>query len=153
MSEQPEDLNAFNSWDNFGATLMLGLVPVALYFVFCYDNVNAVKAAAESAAKVTGKSKDELAAELAEKIAEASPDITFICLMVLGALLVSLAVLGLTLITRWRIIGKLVNLAGAALTPVYVVVLICHWLPDSEQPAPQQEAAQPAAPAQPNQEG
>ena len=153
MSEQPEDLNAFNSWDNFGATLMLGLVPVALYFVFCYDNVNAVKAAVESAAKVTGKSKEELAAELAEKVAEASPDITFICLMVLGALLVSLAVLGLTLITRWRIIGKLVNLAGAALTPVYVIVLICHWLPDSEQPAPQPEATQPAAPALPNQEG
>lgn len=148
MSEQPEDLNAFNGWDSFGATLLLGLVPVALYYVFCYDNVNAIKAAADEAAAASGKSKAELAAELAEKVAEASPDVTFICLMVLGAVLVSLAVLGLALITRWRIIGTLVNLAGAILTPVYIVVLVCHWLPDGEKtpPIPQEEKVQPVAP-------
>lgn len=137
MSEQPEDLNTFNSWDNFGATLMLGLVPVVLYYVFTKD---------------TGIITPENTAAAAEVI-EKEPDKMLMALMVLGAVLVSLAVLGLSLLTRWRIISKLVNLAGCILTPLYLIVTICHWLPDSEQPAPQPEATQPAAPAQPNQEG
>lgn len=34
MSEEPEDLNEFNSWDVLGAMLMLTLVPAIMYFVF-----------------------------------------------------------------------------------------------------------------------
>lgn len=136
MSEQPEDLNAFNSWDNFGATLMLGLVPVVLYYVFTKD---------------TGI----FTADNAVPVEEKEPDKMLMVFMVLGSVLVSLAVLGLSLLTRWRIIGRMINLAGTVLTPVYVIITVCHWLPDSEQatPAPQQETTQPATPALPNKEG
>lgn len=34
MSDEQEDFNAFNSWDCFGATLMLGITPAILNFVF-----------------------------------------------------------------------------------------------------------------------
>ena len=136
MSEQPEDLNAFNSWDNFGATLMLGLVPVVLYYVFTKD---------------TGI----FTADNAVPVEEKEPDKMLMAFMVLGSVLVSLAVLGLSLLTRWRIIGRMINLAGTVLTPVYVIITVCHWLPDSEPatPAPQQETTQPATPALPNKEG
>ena len=117
MNSGQDDINAFNSWDCFGATLMLAAVPAAMNYVFTEEH-------------------------------EIGSTIGIFAVGFVSALVV----LVVSLITRWRIIGKLVNLAGAALTPVYVVVLICHWLPDSEQPAPQQEAAQPAAPALPNKE-
>lgn len=32
MSDEQEDMNAFNSWDCFGATLMLGMVPGIIHF-------------------------------------------------------------------------------------------------------------------------
>lgn len=32
MSNEQEDMNAFNSWDCFGATLMLGVVPGIIHF-------------------------------------------------------------------------------------------------------------------------
>lgn len=34
MSEEQEDFNAFDSWDCFGASLMLGITPAILNFVF-----------------------------------------------------------------------------------------------------------------------
>lgn len=47
----------------------------------------------------------------------------------LGAvgLIISLAVFALSLITHWRIIGILVNLAGCILTPVYIAIAIYCW--------------------------
>ncbi len=32
MSKHEEDLNAFNGWDCFGATLMLGITPAVIHF-------------------------------------------------------------------------------------------------------------------------
>ena len=34
MSKQVVDYNAFNSWDSFGAALMLGIVPAIMNYVF-----------------------------------------------------------------------------------------------------------------------
>ena len=115
MSEQQEDYNAFNSWDSFGASLMLGVMPAIMYYVFT-------------------------------KADKGEPDISLIVLIVLAAVLISLAVLAVSLVTRWRIIGTMVNIAGAILTPVYITIAVCAWLPDAEpaQPVPASEpAAQP----------
>ena len=115
MSEQQEDYNAFNSWDSFGATLMLGIMPAIMYYVFT-------------------------------KADKGEPDISLIVLIVLAAVLISLAVLAVSLVTRWRLIGTMVNVAGAILAPVYITIAVCAWLPDAEpaQPAPASEpAAQP----------
>lgn len=120
MSEQQKDYNAFNSWDSFGATLMLGAVPAVMYEVF---------------AKADGVEVDH----------------TVTVLIVVAAVLISLVVLAVSLITRWRIIGTLVNLAGATLTPVYIAIAICAWLPEDEPEAPAQQdaAATPQHPAPP----
>lgn len=40
---------------------------------------------------------------------------------------VSGAVFLLALVTRWRIIGTLVNLAGCVLTPIYVAIAVYCW--------------------------
>ncbi len=117
MSEPQKDYNAFNSWDSFGATLMLGAVPAVMYEVFT---------------KADG----------------AEADHTVTVLIVVAAVLISLVVLAVSLITRWRIIGTLVNLAGATLTPVYIAIAICAWLPEDESEAPPQPAAE-TAPQQP----
>ena len=117
MSEQQKDYNAFNSWDSFGATLMLGLVPAIMYEVFT-------------------------------KADDVEVDHTVTVLIVVAAMLISLVVLGVSLITRWRIIGTLVNLAGATLTPVYIAIAVCAWLPEDEPETPAQQAAE-AAPRQP----
>ena len=117
MSEQQKDYNAFNSWDSFGATLMLGLVPAIMYEVFT-------------------------------KADDVEVDHTVTVLIVVAAVLISLVVLGVSLITRWRIIGTLVNLAGATLTPVYIAIAICAWLPEDEPEPPAQQAAE-AAPRHP----
>lgn len=47
----------------------------------------------------------------------------------LGAvgIIISLAVFALSLITHWRIIGILVNLAGSILTPIYIGIAIYCW--------------------------
>lgn len=112
MNEEQEDFNAFNSWDCFGATLMLALVPAVMNFVFTDPH----EVGSTVAIGVTG-------------------------------LLISLAVLALALITRWRIIGKIVNLAGCILTPVYIVIAVCAFWPSEEAPAPEQPAAEhPVAP-------
>lgn len=112
MSDQPEDYNAFNAWDSFGATLTLGLVPAVMNYVFTEEH------------------------EIGTTIGIA-----------VVATIISLLVLGLSLITRWRIIGSLVNLAGCVLTPVYIVIAVCAWWPsDKEQPA-DTPAAEQAAPA------
>ena len=122
MSEQQEDFNAFNSWDSFGATLTLGLVPAIMYEVFTRAD-------------------------------DVEVDHTVTVLIVLAAVFISLAVLAVSLITRWRIIGTLVNLAGATLTPVYIAIAVCAWLPEDEPEAPAQPAAgavaQPPAPPAP----
>lgn len=92
MSEQEEDINAFDSWDNFGASMLLAIMPAVLNFVF--------------------NGKDLLSTALLAGI---------------GAL-ISIGILLLSLITQWRIIGILVNLAGNILVPVYIAVaLYCWW--------------------------
>lgn len=112
MSEQAEDLNTFSCWDNFGATLMLGLVPAAMCYVFDDEH-----------------------------------KISTLVTIGLFSLLISVVVLALSLITRWRIIGAIVNLAGAILTPVYVGIAVYAWWPEDEtempEPATQQETAAP----------
>lgn len=120
MSEQQIDYNAFNSWDSFGATLMLGVVPAIMYEVFT---------------KTDGVEADH----------------TVTVLIVVAAVLISLVVLAASLITRWRIIGTLVNLAGATLTPVYIAIAVCAWLPEDEPevPALQTTEAAPRQPASP----
>lgn len=113
MNEGQEDFNAFNSWDCFGATLMLAQVPAIMNYVFTEPH------------------------ELGSTIA----------IGVVG-LLISLVVLAVALITRWRIIGRLVNMAGCILTPVYVVIAICAFWPADEEPLPepQQQVELPVAP-------
>ena len=96
MSEQQKDYNAFNSWDSFGATLMLGLVPAIMYEVFT-------------------------------KADDVEVDHTVTVLIVVAAVLISLVVLGVSLITRWRIIGALVNLAGMVLTGLFWAYASYYW--------------------------
>ncbi len=119
MNEEQEDFNAFNSWDSFGATLLLALVPAVMHFVFTRPST-------------PGEPHD----------------IALTITIAVVGIIISLAVLALSLITRWRIIGSVVNLAGAILTPVYVVIAICAWTSgDEKEDAGQQtEQVQPAAP-------
>lgn len=42
--------------------------------------------------------------------------------------LLSLSVFGLSLLTRWRIIGKLVNLFGVVLTTLYIALAVYFWV-------------------------
>ena len=119
MSEQPEDLNAFNSWDNFGATLMLGLVPAIMYYVFSKD------------------------APVAPGAPPAEPDLAKTIFIAFIGFLASLAVLGVSLVTRWRIIGKMVNLTGGVLTIIYIAIAALHWYGD-DTPPPADAAQTPA---------
>jgi hypothetical protein len=101
MNEPQEDYNAFNSWDNFGATLMLGIVPAVMNYVFTKEHE-------------VGSS---------------------IFIAVIG-LLISLVVLAVSLITRWRIIGQMVNIAGMVLTVVFwAFASYFWWIQDDEEPA------------------
>lgn len=116
MSEQQEDLNAFNGWDCFGATLMLGIVPG----VICYATTDPhdVKGA--------------------------------IAYCVMG-LLISLVVLAVALITRWRILGKIINSAGTILTAVYIIYMASFWVTSCSDSAkevntPKEQTAQKTAP-------
>lgn len=40
---------------------------------------------------------------------------------------ISVAVFLVAFITRWRIVGTLVNIAGWILTPIYIVIAITCW--------------------------
>ena len=117
MSSEPQkNLNDFNAWDCFGATLMLAMVPAIMNYVFTPEH-----------------------------------DVSSTIFIAIIAVLISLVVLGLALITRWRIIGVLVNFAGTILAHVYVVIAICAWWPDdkTEEPesseTPQKQVVQPVA--------
>lgn len=115
MSSEVQDYNAFNSWDSFGASLTLGIVPAIMNYVFTDPH-----------------------------------DITGTVFIVVVALLISLLILGVALVTRWRIIGTLVNLAGCILTPIYIGIAVYCWLPDdageAPQPVPAAESILPPAP-------
>lgn len=41
---------------------------------------------------------------------------------------ISVAVFLLAFITRWRIIGTIVNIAGCILTPIYVIIAVYCWV-------------------------
>lgn len=108
MSQEPEDFNAFTHWDCFGATLMLGLTPAIMNFVF---------------------NDKEL--------------VSTVLLAGIG-LLVALVVWLLAFVTRWRIIGKLVNMAGLVLTLIYIgVAVYCWWPSDKADEAPAEMPALP----------
>lgn len=60
--------------------------------------------------------------------------------------LVSLAVFGLSLLTSWRIISKVVNMLGAVLTVLYVVFAVYCWVwggADENAPEEAVSVAQP----------
>ena len=118
MSEPQEDLNAFGSWDCFGAVLMLGVVPGIIHYT-------------------TTKPHDETGA-------------IFISL---GGILISFVVLAVALITRWRIIGRIINAAGTVLTLIYIIYVTTFWVEScSQQPALNvEEEALPAQSAAPGQ--
>lgn len=92
MSRQVVDYNAFNSWDSFGASFMLGIVPAIMNYVFTEPH-----------------------------------DIAGSIFIAVVAVLISVVILGLSLVTRWAIIGTLVNLAGNILTPLYVGIAVYYW--------------------------
>lgn len=54
-------------------------------------------------------------------------DLISTALLAAVGLIISLAVFALALITRWRIIGVLVNLAGWILTPIYIAIAVYCW--------------------------
>ncbi len=91
MSE-PEDFNAFDHWDCLGASLLLGIMPAALNFVF--------------------NDKDILSTALLGAAGLAAAGAVFL----------------LAFITRWRIIGTLVNLAGSILTVIYIAIAVYCWV-------------------------
>ena len=91
MAEEPEDLNAFDSEDCFGAVLMLGIVPVVLNYVF---------------------NKEQMG-------------LTIMLGVLAGALAV--AVYLLAKLTGWKMVGRIVNLIGCILVPVYIVVAVMLW--------------------------
>lgn len=97
MSKEQEDLNAFNSWDCFGATLMLGIVPGIIHYA-------------------TTDPHDETGAAL-------------ICL---GGVLISLVVLGISLITRWRMLSRIINFAGTVLTFLFIIYMTSFWMKSCE---------------------
>ncbi|MBR1982904.1 MAG: hypothetical protein IKA23_09170 [Akkermansia sp.] len=109
MNEPQEDYNAFNSWDNFGATLMMCSVPAVMNFVFTKEH-----------------------------------DIFFSLVLAGIGLLVSLVVLVLSLVTRWRIIGAFVNLAGMVLTGLFWAYASYCWWIQEDTPAEPAATEQPA---------
>lgn len=118
MSRHVVDYNAFNSWDSFGASLMLGVVPAIMNYVFTEPH-----------------------------------DVAGSIFITVVAVLISVVVLGLSLVTRWTIIGTLVNWAGYILTPLYVCIAAYYWwfAEKPEQILPEQTTQQSIS--LPNQEG
>lgn len=111
MSDEPEDFNAFNSWDILGAMLMLTLVPAIMNFVF--------------------NDKELLVTAVIAGI----------------GVVVSLAVFLLALVTRWRIIGRLVNVLGCVLTTLYfaVAIYLWFWAGDEDEAQPGEPTVQTSA--------
>ena len=93
MSEHEEDMNAFNGWDCFGATLMLGITPAVIHFA-------------------TTEPHDDKGAVL----------------LAVGGVIISLVVLAVALITRWRFLSKLINGAGIALTIFFICQMTFFWV-------------------------
>lgn len=114
MSSEPEEINNdFNSWDCFGASLMLGITPAILNFVFNDKDI-----------------------------------VSTVILAGIGVL-AAFAVLILSLVTRWRLIGLLVNFVGWVLTIIYIAFAVYMWWPKDEETLPEstetQEVQQEAA--------
>lgn len=106
MSSEPEEINNdFNSWDCFGASLMLGITPAILNFVF----------------------NDK--------------EIVSTVILAGAGLLLACVVWVLALVTRWRLIGVLVNFCGWVLTLAYITFAVIMWWPSGEE----EELAEPAA--------
>lgn len=114
MSSEPEEINNdFNSWDCFGASLMLGITPAILNFVFNDKEI-----------------------------------VSTVILAGIG-FLAACAVWLLAVVTRWRLVGVLVNFFGWVLTIIYIGIAVYMWMPsgeeappaDTEMPEVQQEAA------------
>ena len=103
MSEEQEDLNAFNSWDCFGASLMLGVVPGIIHYA-------------------TTSPHDEMGA---------------LFMSIIGVL-ISFVVLAVALITRWRIIGTIINWVGTVLTVVFIGFMVLFWSKSCSQSTPTQ---------------
>lgn len=104
MSSEPEEINNdFNSWDCFGASLMLGITPAILNFVFNDKDI-----------------------------------VSTVILAGIGVL-VAVAVLILSLVTRWRLIGLLVNFFGWVLTVIYIAFAVYMWWPKDEEGQPAAE--------------
>ncbi len=106
MADEPIDYNAFNAWDSFGATLMLGISPAIINYVFNEHDIG-----------------------------------SSIVLAVIG-IIVSLVVLLLALITRWKIIGTLVNLMGWILTILYGIIGGYMWYIQGKDSPPKHQAAE-----------
>jgi uncharacterized membrane protein YczE len=103
MSDEQEDLNAFKSWDCFGASLMLGVVPGIIHYA-------------------TTTPHDEIGA---------------IFMSIVGVL-ISFVVLAVALITRWRIIGVIINWVGTVLTIVFIGYMVLFWSKSCSQSEPAQ---------------
>lgn len=91
MAEEEEDLNAFNIWDSVGATIMLGVVPAALCYVF-NDHDYISSGLCMGASLLAG------------------------CIVYLAGLLMP-----------GRLLGRIVNLAGCLLAPIYLIIAILMW--------------------------
>ena len=100
MSEQEEDLNAFNSWDCFGATLMLGITPAVIHLATTREFVDS----------------------------DFVYDIAGTIIYAIVGVVVSLIVLAVALITRWKMLGKIINWLGMALTICYISYVVNFWM-------------------------
>ncbi len=110
MSDEQEDLNAFNAWDCFGATLMLGVTPGIIHFA-------------------TTEPHDKAGA---------------IGIGVVGVV-IALIVLGVALITRWRLLGKIINIAGTGITIYFIIHMTLFWVTSCEKFARERSLNLPSA--------
>lgn len=106
MSSEPEEINNdFNSWDCFGASLMLGITPAILNFVFNDKEI-----------------------------------VSTVILAGVGFLAAAVVWL-LAVVTRWRLIGVLVNFFGWVLTLAYIAFAVYMWWPDPKEDEAEEGAA------------
>lgn len=103
MSEQQEDMSAFNSWDCFGATLMLGVTPG----IICYATTD-------------------------------PHDVTRAAWLCVLGVIIALVVLAVALITRWRMLGTIINGAGTCITVFYIIYVAAFWFNGCSDSAEQQ---------------
>ena len=59
-------------------------------------------------------------------------DIVSTALLGAAGVAAAFAVFALAFITRWRIIGTLVNLVGGVLTVIYIAIAVYCWLPSGD---------------------